>query len=258
MICNGGGITKEDIGAIRIQSNETFFELRKNCVEQFVLFVGPSKKLEDRVQLRQLEKVPDFDKSTNSSRPHSKPRSSPRKTERKENYSKPNMNKSNNRGPSGAGASKRPNSIDRIPREGAVTPLKGERDSKPRSSSGKPERRESFAKPKQSNIYKSNSKDLSNLERPKRFEKNTKKPSEGAKVFSNRDKKLPVKSQSNKVDGSTFKDARPKVNSRSESSVKPKSARPVKSRSNANDTSKRFSPKGKSVKLKNKKPSEKN
>ena len=256
MICNGGGITKEDIGAIRIQSNETFFELRKNCVEQFVLFVGPSKKLEDRVQLRQLEKVPDFDKSTNSPRPHSKPRSSPRKTERKENYSKPNMNKSNNRGPSGAGASKRPNPI--IPREGAVTPLKGERDSKPRSSSGKPERRESFAKPKQSNVHKSNSKDLSNLERPKRFEKNTKKPSEGAKVFSNRDKKLPVKSQSNKVDGSTFKDARPKVNSRSESSVKPKSARPVKSRSNANDTSKRFSPKGKSVKLKNKKPSEKN
>lgn len=258
MICNGGGITKDDIGAIRIQSNETFFELKKKCVERFVLSVGPSKKLEDRVQLRQLEKVPDFDQSPNSTRPHSKPRSSPRRAERKENYSKPNMNKRNNRGPSDNGASKRLNPIDRVPREGAVTPLKGERKSKPRDFSGKSERRESFAKPRQSNAHKSNNENLSNSERPKRFEKNTKMSSEGTKVFSPKDKKYSAKSQSNKADSSTLKEARSKAKPRLESSVKPKSTRPVKSRSNANDTSKRFSPKGKSGKLKNKKPNERN
>jgi ATP-dependent RNA helicase DeaD len=258
MRCNGGGITKDDIGAIRIQSNETFFELKKKCVERFVLSVGPSKKLEDRVQLRQLEKVPDFDQFPNSTRPHSKPRSSPRRTERKENYSKPNMNKRNNRGPSDNGASKRLNPIDRVPREGAVTPLKGERKSKPRNFSGKSERRESFAKPRQSNAHKSNNEDLSNSERPKRFEKNTKMSSEGTKVFSPKDKKYSAKSQSNKADSSTLKEARSKAKPRLESSVKPKSTRPFKSRSNANDTSKRFSPKGKPVKLKNKKPNERN
>jgi len=82
--------------------------------------------------------------------------------------------------------------------------------------------------------------------------------SEGTKVFSTKDKKHPAKSQSNKADSSTFKEARSKANPRSEASVKPKSARPVKSRSNAHDTSKRFSPKGKPVKLKNKKPNERN
>ena len=83
-------------------------------------------------------------------------------------------------------------------------------------------------------------------------------PSEGTKVFSPKDKKYSAKSQSNKADSSKLKEARSKAKPRLESSVKPKSARPVKSRSNAHDTSKRFSPKGKPVILKTKKPNERN
>ncbi|KAB7613989.1 DEAD/DEAH box helicase [Amylibacter sp. SFDW26] len=68
MICKAGGITKEDVGAIRVQQNETFIEIRKSSVDAFVKAMGPDLNVEAGATLIQLDKAP---KITASPRPNS-------------------------------------------------------------------------------------------------------------------------------------------------------------------------------------------
>ena len=130
MICNGGGISKNDIGAIRIQSNQTFFELKKDCVELFISKVGPNKKLEDRVQFRQLDKAPVFETTENQNRSIKNDKSFSRRSEQNKKRSKSKRSGTINRTKDGFRksenkASKDP--TDKIPRNGAVTLLKSKK-----------------------------------------------------------------------------------------------------------------------------------
>jgi ATP-dependent RNA helicase DeaD len=59
MLCGAGGITKRDIGSIRIQAEESHFELAADAVERFVEAVGPNKILEKNIRVRRLEAAPD-------------------------------------------------------------------------------------------------------------------------------------------------------------------------------------------------------
>ncbi len=58
MLCKAGDITKDDIGAIRVQKNVSFIEIRKASAAKFLKAIGPNLKVENNATLTQLEKPP--------------------------------------------------------------------------------------------------------------------------------------------------------------------------------------------------------
>ncbi len=58
MICKAGGITKNEIGAIRIQPNETFVEISEPAVAGFLKSVGSDMSLENQAKLTELSGPP--------------------------------------------------------------------------------------------------------------------------------------------------------------------------------------------------------
>lgn len=60
MLCTAGGIDRDDIGAIRIQPNETYIELRDVCVPDFLTAIGDDGIIEDHriTKLDQPPKLP--------------------------------------------------------------------------------------------------------------------------------------------------------------------------------------------------------
>jgi ATP-dependent RNA helicase DeaD len=60
MICKAGGITKDEIGAIRIQSSETFVEIAEGAVAGFLAHLGPGMTVGDDKTLRRLDGPPDL------------------------------------------------------------------------------------------------------------------------------------------------------------------------------------------------------
>lgn len=60
MLCRAGNISKDAIGAIRVQQNDTFVELAQPAVAGFLAAVGADMTLEDGATLRQLDKAPDL------------------------------------------------------------------------------------------------------------------------------------------------------------------------------------------------------
>jgi ATP-dependent RNA helicase DeaD len=63
MLCKMGDITKDDLGAIRIQQNESFIELRKSTLKGFLAAIGPDMTLEDNAKLTQLDAAPKLDRA---------------------------------------------------------------------------------------------------------------------------------------------------------------------------------------------------
>ncbi len=59
MLCKAGEITKRDIGAIILNQNNTFVELKPESVEGFLQAVGPDMRLEKTVAVKRLDKAPD-------------------------------------------------------------------------------------------------------------------------------------------------------------------------------------------------------
>ena len=60
MICKAGDITKNEIGAIRIQPNETFVEISEPAVAAFLKAVGGDMKLENQATLKALDGPPEL------------------------------------------------------------------------------------------------------------------------------------------------------------------------------------------------------
>ncbi len=60
MICKAGDITKNEIGAIRIQPNETFIEISEPAVAGFLKAVGGDMKLENQGTLKALDGAPEL------------------------------------------------------------------------------------------------------------------------------------------------------------------------------------------------------
>ncbi len=58
MLCGAGNLTKNKIGAIKIDQNETFVELAADCVEGFFSAVGPKGKMEKNIVVKRVEGVP--------------------------------------------------------------------------------------------------------------------------------------------------------------------------------------------------------
>ncbi|SEN27304.1 ATP-dependent RNA helicase DeaD [Loktanella fryxellensis] len=70
MLCKAGDITKTEIGAIRIQADETFVEIAEGAAAGFLRAVGPEMKLENQAQLSEVDGVPQI--SDRGARPDKK------------------------------------------------------------------------------------------------------------------------------------------------------------------------------------------
>ncbi|KPA20426.1 ATP-dependent RNA helicase DeaD [Shimia sp. SK013] len=62
MLCDVGGINKNDIGAIRVQENESFVQIKEGSVAGFLAKVGPEGKLERGATLTQLAEAPKLER----------------------------------------------------------------------------------------------------------------------------------------------------------------------------------------------------
>ena len=62
MICKAGGISKDDIGAIRISDDLSYVEIRQDSVDGFLSTIGPDMKIEGTKALTRLDKAPDLPK----------------------------------------------------------------------------------------------------------------------------------------------------------------------------------------------------
>ncbi|MDX3925088.1 MAG: DEAD/DEAH box helicase [Shinella sp.] len=60
MLCRAGGITKNEIGAIKMQADETFVELSADSADAFLAAIGPKRMLEKGIRLAALDGMPDL------------------------------------------------------------------------------------------------------------------------------------------------------------------------------------------------------
>ncbi|WP_298361062.1 DEAD/DEAH box helicase [uncultured Litoreibacter sp.] len=121
MLCRMGDISKDDIGAIRVQETETFVEIKQSSVDGFVKALGPDMALEEGAKLTKLDKVPEM------SRP-------PRFDKGGKPGGKPRFDKGGKGGPKGGMASNRRKPLDKFdddPRK-APKPKKEWKDKKPK------------------------------------------------------------------------------------------------------------------------------
>ncbi len=65
MLCRNANISKDDIGAIRVQYQETFVEVQTSAVERMKKELGEGMNLEQGASLTELPGKPDFDASPN-------------------------------------------------------------------------------------------------------------------------------------------------------------------------------------------------
>jgi len=73
MICKAGGLTKDDIGAIRIADDLSYVEIREASVPGFLAAIGPDMKVEGKKQLVRLDQGPDVS-AFRSARPERAPK----------------------------------------------------------------------------------------------------------------------------------------------------------------------------------------
>lgn len=65
MICRYGELTKRDIGAIRMQPEETYVELSGAAAERFLGAIGPNLTLEKGIRVKPLNGAPDMSRPSN-------------------------------------------------------------------------------------------------------------------------------------------------------------------------------------------------
>ena len=73
MLCRVAHITKDDIGAIRVQAKETYVELASGCAEFFLEALGPDAKLENNISVTRMNGAPNLqrdNRSSSSDKPH--------------------------------------------------------------------------------------------------------------------------------------------------------------------------------------------
>ncbi len=68
MLCRVGKITKNEIGAIKMQPEETYVEIAAAAADGFLKAVGPERELQNGIMVSRLDGTPDFGRS-----PHGKP-----------------------------------------------------------------------------------------------------------------------------------------------------------------------------------------
>ncbi|MEQ9694153.1 DEAD/DEAH box helicase [Shimia sp. SDUM112013] len=122
MLCKQGGLSKDDIGAIRIQPDQTFVQILKASVDGFLSEIGPDMTVEHGARLTQLDKAPDLPdtRAPRGGKPAHRKSGGPRD-------GKPPHRKGPKPDPSDAPRPKRPPKPEQTRPEGVVTPAKPRR-----------------------------------------------------------------------------------------------------------------------------------
>lgn len=130
MVCKAGGISSQDIGAIRVQDNDSLIEIRESSVTTLLKALGPDMTIEHDSVLTQIDTPP---AEVRSARPSNGPKARQRKPRRGPSdtsgavkaFDRPKK-------PSGKTSNKSRDDDDRGPRRGAKgpPPPKGKPNSK--------------------------------------------------------------------------------------------------------------------------------
>jgi len=135
MICKAGGITRDEIGAIRIRQTESFVEIKASAADQFAASAGT--RLEG-AELSRLDGTPDFGGAPARSgkkpeRKSAKPHAPRAETDKMPNRPKPERNR-----PDGVVAEMKPRQKPRKDRAAATAkPAAAPHDKKPQSQNKK-------------------------------------------------------------------------------------------------------------------------
>ncbi|KQZ96063.1 DEAD/DEAH box helicase [Mesorhizobium sp. Root157] len=60
MLCRTGGITKREIGAIKMQPEESFVQIAADSADRFVAAIGPDRKVQGNIVVKRLNALPDL------------------------------------------------------------------------------------------------------------------------------------------------------------------------------------------------------
>ncbi|RVD68572.1 DEAD/DEAH box helicase [Mesorhizobium sp. M4A.F.Ca.ET.029.04.2.1] len=63
MLCRTGSISKREIGAIKMQPEETFVQIAADWVDRFLAAIGPDRKLQNNIAVRRLDGTPDLSRA---------------------------------------------------------------------------------------------------------------------------------------------------------------------------------------------------
>ncbi len=78
MLCKAGGMSKRDIGAIKIHQAETHVEIAPERADLFFDAIGPDHTLEKTIRVSRMEGVPKAGRDKPRDKPREKPRENPR------------------------------------------------------------------------------------------------------------------------------------------------------------------------------------
>ena len=74
MLCRTGGITKREIGSIKMQPEETFVQIAAAWADRFLAAIGPDRKLQNNIAVKRLDGTPDLSRAGyQAPRPEKKP-----------------------------------------------------------------------------------------------------------------------------------------------------------------------------------------
>ncbi|TIX98601.1 MAG: ATP-dependent RNA helicase, partial [Mesorhizobium sp.] len=74
MLCRTGGISKREIGAIKMQPEETFVQIAADWADRFLQAIGPDRKLQNNIAVKRLDGTPDLSRAGyQEPRPDKKP-----------------------------------------------------------------------------------------------------------------------------------------------------------------------------------------
>ncbi|MDX8508568.1 DEAD/DEAH box helicase [Mesorhizobium captivum] len=63
MLCRTGGISKREIGAIKMQPEETFVQVAADWADRFLAAIGPDRRLQDSIAVKRLDGTPDLSRA---------------------------------------------------------------------------------------------------------------------------------------------------------------------------------------------------
>ncbi|MCK0168379.1 DEAD/DEAH box helicase [Jannaschia sp. S6380] len=89
MLCKAAGLTREEIGAIRIQADETLVEIRATAEPRFIKALGPDMSLGGNTAVRRADGPPASGPGLAKHKPGAKPRPKTDKAEARDGATKP-------------------------------------------------------------------------------------------------------------------------------------------------------------------------
>ncbi|MBZ9989857.1 DEAD/DEAH box helicase [Mesorhizobium sp. BH1-1-5] len=74
MLCRTAGMSKREIGAIKMQPEETFVQIAADWADRFVAAIGPDRKLQGNIAVRRIDGTPDLSRAGyQAAKPEKKP-----------------------------------------------------------------------------------------------------------------------------------------------------------------------------------------